>query len=230
MCNQKGNTSSYGPTEPVSDDNLLCEAADAIDNAAHALLTVLSAVPMEWNTSLIAKVVDAAEAILKAANIPACRPWEDEDQHICYSLPDERCAHCPRQCHATKDLTIAIHGDDDIVMSMYDGVLRVDWYNAGEGVSGDYDPDDPEDINLLRFDVYIKGNKDNGKEWLEVTDASYCTNMPADTPEPTLEKALRYIFKRYREVINGPDHPSVKKLGEGLSHISAEDFPPDSQA
>ena len=214
--------------EPMSDDDLLCEAGDILDNAAHDLIVALSAAPVEWDMSLIAKVKDAVENVLKANNIPVCVPWENEDGHICYSLPNERCAHCPRSCTNPDKLTIAIHDDDDVVMSIYDDVLRVDWYNAGEGICGDFNPDDPEDINLLRFDVYVKADAnmdtDSIHGWAEVEDASYCTNMPATAPEAVLEKALKCIFKRYRDVITGPDYPSVKKLGEELSHISEDDF------
>lgn len=224
---EKGYAVEFEPLrlEPMCDDDLLCEAGDVVDNAVQDLLNALSAVPVEWDMSLIAQMKDAAEAVMKSHGIPVCIPWEDEDQHICYSLADERCAYCPRSCVDPNKLTIAINGDDDIVMSIHDDVLRVDWYNADEGICGDYDPDDPEDVNLLRFDVYIKGNEDGSKEWLEVTDASYCTNMPATASEDVLEKALRYIFNRYREVISGPTHPSVKKLGEALSHIAEDDFP-----
>ena len=202
------------PVKPLSDDNLLCEAGDVIDNAAFDLLSALSSEKLEWDMQIIGEVVNAVEGILKQFNIPCCRPWQNENEHICYSLPNERCAHCPRQCVNVNGLSVAIHGDSAIPMSIYDDVLRVDWYNADEGISGDYDPDDPDDINLLRFDVYVKGS--DGK-WLEVEDASYCTNMPATAPEEILEKALMCIFRRYRDVIDGPDHPSVKKLGEELS-------------
>lgn len=212
------------PLEPVRDDDLLCEAGDTLDNAADSLIVALSAAPVGWDMSLIAQVKDAVAGILKGRNIPVCIPWENEDGHICYSLPGERCTHCTHSYLYLDGLTVAINGDDDIVMSIYDDVLRVDWYNAGEGICGDFNPDDPKDVNLLRFDVYIKGNESGNKEWLEVTDASYCTNMPATASEDVLEKALRYIFNRYRNVITGPDCPSVKKLGEELSHISEDDF------
>ena len=33
------------------------------------------------------------------------------------------------------------------------GGRKVEWIDIGEGWSGDYDPDDPDDIALLRFDV-----------------------------------------------------------------------------
>ena len=42
------------------------------------------------------------------------------------------------------------------------GNVRVEWDGSGsEGVSGEYDPDDPEDIHLLRFYVARK----DGDEW-----------------------------------------------------------------
>jgi hypothetical protein len=87
---------------------------------------------------------------------------------------------------------------------------------------GDYNPDDPDDVNLLRFDVYVK--LENG-EWEPIDDASYCTNMPADAPKEVLERALRCIFNRYRDVIDGPEiYTSVKKLGEELSYIGESNF------
>ena len=117
---------------------------------------------------------------------------------------------------------VVVYDDTDAVMSIYDDVLRVDWVNIDEGIFGDYDPDDPDDVNLLRFDVCVK--LENG-EWEPIDDASYCTNMPADASKEVLERALRCIFNRYRDVINGPEiYTSVKKLGEELSYIGEGNF------
>ena len=33
------------------------------------------------------------------------------------------------------------------------GDRKVEWVDIGEGWNGDYDPDDPDDTALLRFDV-----------------------------------------------------------------------------
>lgn len=121
--------------------------------------------------------------------------------------------------------------DAETPLSIRDDVLRVDWCNIGEGYSGDYSPDDPEDENLLRFDVYVKTEYNpechNSDEdaWEAVEDASYCTRMPADTDVSVLERALQCIFGRYRDIIDDPDnYPSVKKLGEELSWISPDTF------
>ena len=115
--------------------------------------------------------------------------------------------------------------DHDTPVSICSDKLRVDWYNAGEGVSGDYDPEDPEDVNLLRFDVYAKTDDPSWEDtdgWTEVDDASYCTQVPADTDPEELERLLRVIFDRYNDVIDDyiENGTSVKKLGEELSWIA----------
>jgi hypothetical protein len=114
------------------------------------------------------------------------------------------------------DITLA-GGTDEPVTIEGDGV-RAEWVNIGEGVCGDFNPDDPEDVNLLRFDIsYL--TKDN--QWEEVEDASYCTNISSDTSEEKLVKALYAIWKEYVAVISDYPYHSVKKLGERLSWISA---------
>lgn len=107
-------------------------------------------------------------------------------------------------------------------LSIYDDVLRVDWYDADEGLCGDYNPEDPNDVHLLRFDVYYREGE--YEDWVEVEDASYCTQMPIDTNHEILERALNVIFKEYRNVISDYPYTSVKKLGESLSWISPNDF------
>ena len=134
----------------------------------------------------------------------------------------------PVVCSESFNFTILRNIDACTPMSIRDSVLRVDWYNADEGLCGDYDPDDPDDINLLRFDVYVMREPeawdDSDDGWRAVEDSSYCTNMPANAPEEVLERALRVLFREYRDVIGDYPYYSVKKLGERLSHISDSDF------
>lgn len=108
--------------------------------------------------------------------------------------------------------------DSETPLSIQGPLIRVDWYNAGEGWWGDYDPDDPNDANLLRFDVYIKNEIG---EWEEVEDASYCTRTRADTTMVWLKDLGSTIYKRYVNAIDSyPIEFSVKKIGEELSWIS----------
>ena len=106
-------------------------------------------------------------------------------------------------------------------IAIYNDVLRVEWYNAGEGLCGDFNPEDPEDENLLRFDVYCKYT--DSEDWVPVDDASYCTQVSADTSKNRLVELLTIIFNRYEDVIRDYINygTSVKKLGEELSWISA---------
>ena len=92
------------------------------------------------------------------------------------------------------------------MMRLEKGNVAVEWYNADEGWNGDYDPDDPEDENLLRFDFY--GKKDD--RWLAVLDASYCTRVPADTPESVLKQLLEILLE------DGAD-PIEASLREGIN-------------
>lgn len=118
------------------------------------------------------------------------------------------------------DLDIDLNPDEGTPVSIYNDILRVDWYNAEEGYWGDYNPANPDDENLLRFVVYFSSD---GENWDEVEDASYCTQVPADTKIDTLTELLYTIFKEYASVIQGYPETSVKKLGERMSWISCID-------
>lgn len=96
-------------------------------------------------------------------------------------------------------------------------LVRASWVNLGEGLYGDYNSDDPEDVNLLRFDIEIR----NENAWEVVEDASYCTMVEATTPVSRLIKLLMSIYEEYRNVLENDREQSVKKLGETLSHIHA---------
>lgn len=110
--------------------------------------------------------------------------------------------------------------DSETIMEMSDELLKVEWENIGEGYCGDYDPEDPEDDNLLRFSVYVKNEEG---DWEEVDDATYCTYNSIDTSEKDLKSMLKTIFDEYRDVITEyPVDVSVRKLGERLSNIKPE--------
>ena len=76
--------------------------------------------------------------------------------------------------------------NDSKLPSIIRGNVRIDWVNLGEGFDGDYDPENPDDVNLLRFDVY----RNNGIDWVEVEDGSYCTQVPAKANHATLRRIL----------------------------------------
>lgn len=109
-------------------------------------------------------------------------------------------------------------------MELIKGNIKAEWVELGEGWSGDYDPDDPEDDELLRFDMSYK---DEHGIWQEIPDSSYCTRMPVKAPENIKLQALQVILDEYVNACSGHYHensPSCKRLGEKMSWICPEDF------
>jgi hypothetical protein len=94
--------------------------------------------------------------------------------------------------------------------------VKVEWVNLGEGWDGDYDADDADDINLLRFDVSKRG----ASGWEAVDDASYCTQVPASMPETVLRQLLQMLLDEVYESVH--EGHSIKKLCERLSWISGD--------
>ena len=91
--------------------------------------------------------------------------------------------------------------------------VKVSLVNLGEGVSGDYNPEDPEDENLLRFDVSVY---EDG-QWQEVPNASYCTNIRADLAPERHVHYLGVIMDAVYDNVMGDK--SIKRICEELSWI-----------
>jgi hypothetical protein len=113
------------------------------------------------------------------------------------------------------------------------GRVKVEWSELGEGSDGDFDPSDPDDVELLRFDFYalVRG------EWVAVADASYCTCVPVATSAevrrtllavplaegaPSIEEALDRIETEAADgaPAAGEVHPTSRKVFEHLSWIA----------
>lgn len=99
------------------------------------------------------------------------------------------------------------------------GKVKVEWAELGEGICGDYDPEDKDDIELLRFDVFIKDIK-GANGWTDPGDASYCTRMPVSATKEQKIDGLKWIM----DEVYGPltDGYSIKKLCERLSWIDLD--------
>jgi len=71
------------------------------------------------------------------------------------------------------------------------GKVIVEWVELGEGWSGDYNPEDPEDEELLRFDAYIEDH-----EWEDdYPTYSYCTMFPVSATPEQRQKGLEYLME-----------------------------------
>lgn len=92
--------------------------------------------------------------------------------------------------------------------------VRIDWVNLNEGYDGDYDPENPEDKNLLRFDVFHH----DGKDWYGIEDGSYCTQVHAGA---TKEKLVEHL-KQFMDIVydDVSKHGKAKRLCEQLSWTS----------
>ena len=93
--------------------------------------------------------------------------------------------------------------------------VKVEWTDLGEGLHGDYDPADPDDVALLRFDIY----RWNGFDWEPVEDASYCTNVPVETDAEILKSMLQMIMSEVGDDVRSGN--SIKRQCEMLSWLSA---------
>lgn len=116
-------------------------------------------------------------------------------------------------CTRTPTLTLEEGGE----ISLICGSVRVDWVNLDEGISGEYDPTDPEDVNLLRFDVYACTGPNGG--WEEVECGSSCTFVRADTPLDRLAPLAATILAAVSVPLRRGE--SVKAICERLSWIDA---------
>jgi len=98
---------------------------------------------------------------------------------------------------------IPANAPDDCGIST-DGRVFVEWSRQGEGLWGEYDPDDPEDTELLRYDAYVRLDYDMS-ELIEAAysyegwgifvmhSSSFCTNVPVGTSKEDLIRIATYM-------------------------------------
>lgn len=94
---------------------------------------------------------------------------------------------------------------------LVDGSLAVAWVQLGEGWGGDYDPEDPNDEELLRFDALVR----TANGWEDVEDGSYCTRTPVDTSPELRRQLLARLMEFLRDAIqfdeNGAPTPYANR-------------------
>jgi len=87
--------------------------------------------------------------------------------------------------------------------------------HIGEGLGGDFDPQDPKDVPVLRF----RFEKRQNGILVEVDDASFSTMIPATTPHEALVRVARRLMDEAAEAILAGDH--VRNLCQRLCWIDA---------
>lgn len=95
--------------------------------------------------------------------------------------------------------------------------IMVEWVDLGEGLSGDYNPEDKTDAHILRFDISVF--KDG--EWQDPGNASYATRFPADADVDSKKLGLKVIMDNVYD--NASQGLSIKRIGEEMSWICIDD-------
>lgn len=98
------------------------------------------------------------------------------------------------------------------------GPVRVALVCLGEGYNGEYDPTNPEDELLLRFDLFLK-DETNG-EWMPAE--SRCTCLANEAPLQDKEAALDILLNRFYEAFTNHIEQDLGALADELSYISAD--------
>ena len=107
--------------------------------------------------------------------------------------------------------------------------VKVELLQLGEGCDGDYNKEDPDDIELLRFEVsYFHPAGDCDKDtyevynlldadWIPCADATYCTQLPVSLSSELREKTLDIIMSNVYESVSSQN--SIKRVCEELSWL-----------
>ena len=126
-----------------------------------------------------------------------------------------------KQIEVSRDDNGNAIGDPVMALESIDGLVKVEWVNMGEGWEGDYDETNPEDANLLRFDVSFRESKND--EWIAAEDGSYVTRLTAGTSDSDLLAGLIEIISSIDG--NSADwfyNRSHKRICERLSWLSRD--------
>jgi hypothetical protein len=98
--------------------------------------------------------------------------------------------------------------------------IRLVWEDIGEGWSGDYNDEDPDDTPLLRFSIDWRENANS--DWEGLDDASYCTGLPIDTDADTLCEYAESIIASLSSTKEKPT--GYKRTLERWSWLGIEDL------
>lgn len=120
-----------------------------------------------------------------------------------------------------KKPAIPLYGISTTDLELVRGNRKVVWEYIDEGWNGEYNPDDPNDTQLLRFNCYECDETgftvENPNRWRQMDDGSYCTSMPVGTPVKILAQAAAIILEAIEDVY-------YKRRLEELSWFCPEDF------
>jgi hypothetical protein len=114
------------------------------------------------------------------------------------------------------------HLEEEAEECIVKGDLKVAFMNIGEGWSGDYDPSDPEDNNLLRVYISLRGGEAGYPEWDEVEDGSICTSLPVETAPETRRRILEIVFAQAEVAVSREEKRISRHVMDELSYVNPE--------
>lgn len=114
--------------------------------------------------------------------------------------------------------------------------VRIELVDIGEGISGDYCAEDPEDIPMLRFYCQVKGElrkkyEDTygqnlcGEEWGDLPDGSYCTQLPVTLTPRQMKLALESLMSDLYEPILNDEYKRAAQQASWTSLADLETTP-----
>ncbi len=100
------------------------------------------------------------------------------------------------------------------------GPVRVAWVCLGEGYNGEYDPRDPEDELLLRFNLFLKD--ETSGEWRPAGSRLTCFAAKASVKDK--KAALDILLNRFYDAYTTEPRQCMSTLADELSYISADTY------
>ena len=100
------------------------------------------------------------------------------------------------------------------------GPVRVAWVCLGEGYNGEYDPRDPEDELLLRFNLFLKD--ETSGEWRPAESRLTCFVAKASVKDQ--EAALDILLDRFYTAYTSGPQQCLSSMADALSYISADTY------
>ena len=101
------------------------------------------------------------------------------------------------------------------------GPIRVTWVCLSEGYNGEYDPTNPEDELLLRFNLFLKDETSGDWRLAESRLTCFAAKVSVKDQEAALDILLDRFYDAYA------NHPArdLGALADTLSYISADTVP-----
>ncbi len=100
------------------------------------------------------------------------------------------------------------------------GPVRVTWVCLSEGYNGEFDPTNPEDELLLRFNLFLK-DKTSG-EWKIAESRRTCFAAKASVKDK--KAALDILLTRFYDAYANHPVRDLVALADTLSYISADTY------